>query len=181
MSIDLEKYTDKSKAAIQKAQMIATSMGHQQIGPEHLMEAMITDHDSVILDLIALASGNTFLLKNKIREIIDKNTSIEGSGAGSSHIGKDLAAVLIKAQELSKNSQDEYVTQERLFEAMLKLKGSNISAAIIAAGITEQSLESAIVKIRGGNKAGSVDSENSYNALRKYARDLNEATQNINR
>ena len=71
-AFNLDKFTEKAKQAIYDGQKTATGMYHQQIGPEHVLEAMTNDRDSGFLDLIALAGGNKNALKEEIRKLLDK-------------------------------------------------------------------------------------------------------------
>jgi ATP-dependent Clp protease ATP-binding subunit ClpB len=151
-------------------------MYHQQIGPEHVLEAMTNDRDSGFLDLIALAGGNKNALKEEIRKLLDKNTVVTGSGV-QSYISQDLTICLNKAQTIANAKGDEFVTLERILQGMLE-SGLGIGKAINSGGITGKMLEEAIAKIRSGQTADSSDSEARYNAIGKYCRDLTAMAQN---
>lgn len=175
-AFNLDKFTEKAKQAIYDGQKTATGMYHQQIGPEHVLEAMTNDRDSGFLDLIALAGGNKNALKEEIRKLLDKNPVVTGSGV-QSYISQDLTICLNKAQTIANAKGDEFVTLERILQGMLE-SGLGIAKAINSGGITAKMLEEAIAKIRAGQAANSSDSEARYNALGKYCRDLTAMAQN---
>ncbi len=175
-AFNLDKFTEKAKQAIYDGQKTATGMYHQQIGPEHVLEAMTNDRDSGFLDLIALAGGNKNALKEEIRKLLDKNPVVTGSGV-QSYISQDLTICLNKAQTIANAKGDEFVTLERILQGMLE-SGLGIAKAINSGGITAKILEEAIAKIRAGQAANSSDSEARYNALGKYCRDLTAMVQN---
>ncbi len=169
-AFNLEKFTEKAKDALHTAQKLAMGMYHQQIGPDHVLEAMMTDRESGILDLIALTGGDTNILKQEVRKLLDKHPVVTGEGATTSYLGQDLTICLNKAQAIA-NAKAEFVTQERILHGMLE-SGTPIAKALDLAGIKVKKLEEAIAKIRGGQKADSADSEAKYNALGKYCKDL---------
>lgn len=170
-SLDFDKLTDKAKSSVQDAQKIAISMGHQSIGPEHLLEAMITDRDSAVLDIIGLAQGELSLIKIENRKLLDKNTVVQGSGSVP-HLNRDCMSVLSRAQSLSNVNGDSFVAQDRIFQSMLESDGLAISGVIKASGIKSKTLEEAIKKIRSGSSTSSANAEGNYNALKKYSKDL---------
>ena len=171
MSIDFEKYTEKAKDSVNSAQKIAVSMQHQQICPEHILEAMITDKDSIVLTLLSIAKCSISLLKDKLREIMDRNTVVSGSNT-QPYLSRESIMCLVQAENLAKKHSDEYIAQDRLLQGMLESKTTEISKIMIESGLTSIALDEAIKEIRKGSSANSSDSEGSFNVLKKYTRNL---------
>ncbi|WP_339052475.1 ATP-dependent chaperone ClpB [Candidatus Lariskella endosymbiont of Epinotia ramella] len=171
--MDLEKFTDNSKAAIQQAHVSAVSMGNQQLTPEHLMEALLKSGDSVVLQLLSVCSISPELIQSKISEALGKLPKISGSGAsGQVFISQDMAKVLKKAEELASTHGDSFITTERLLQAMAEEKGSNIQNILDSSGLNSKKLESAINNLRRGRVADSPNAEQTFDAIRKYAKDV---------
>ena len=168
---NIEDFTNKAKKSLSDAQMFANSKNHQNIMPEHVLHEMLEDPDSIMHDLISISGGEVGILRSELLRALQRIPVVTGTGAVSAHMSKDLMSVLYNAKDLSKKNGDEYITQERIFQAMLQ-QGGNIANTINRSGILKDSLENAISKIRGGSSAGSADSEQSYRSLNKYAINL---------
>ncbi|MBK8837371.1 MAG: ATP-dependent chaperone ClpB [Hyphomonadaceae bacterium] len=170
--MDFERYTERARAAVQSAQTSALAGGHPQILPEHLIKAMFNDRDRLALNLIRAAGGDPDLAQASI----DKHLAALPRSTGGSQPGlsQDLARLFQLAEEDAKKAGDEYVTTERLLLSATKLKGK-AADALTAAGATTNALVKAIAELRKGRTADTATSEEKYEALKKYARDLTEA------
>ncbi|GAT76491.1 ClpB protein [Ehrlichia ruminantium] len=172
--MDLNKFTDISKNFIVQAQTSAVALGHQSLVPEHLLKVMLDDKDEIVEVLLTSCGCDVETLRNDVISALNKLPVVSGPGSGHIHLSKEMAQVLQEAVNLAKRHQDSYVTVERLLQALTIIKDSNVSRILIAHGVTPQKLESLIVNMRNGARADSVNSEQKFNALKKYAKDVTE-------
>lgn len=170
--MDFEKLTDKSKRFLQQSQTLAVRSDHQSLEPEHLLKVMLDDEDGTIIQFIRAAEGDVSALKNQIDIALSKLPVVDGPGAGQLRFSNDLAKILGQAVELAEKSGDKFVTVERIFQAMMLAKASNISEIIHESGITPQSFNQAVNTIRKGRTADSASAEDQFDALQKYAMDM---------
>ncbi|RMD63960.1 MAG: AAA family ATPase, partial [Alphaproteobacteria bacterium] len=173
--MDLEKYTERSRGFLQAAQGLALRSNHQQIRPEHLLKVLIDDSEGLAANLIRAAGGNPEQALSAVEAALNKLPRVEGSGAGQAYLGADLAKVCEQAEELAKKAGDSFVTAERLLLALAMAAQTPAGKALAEAGVTPQRLNEAINKLRQGRTADTATAEDTYDALKKYARDLTEA------
>ena len=174
--MDLEKLTDRARGFLQAAQTIAVREHHQQIRPTHYLKALLDDEQGMAAGLIGAAGGDGKRARAEADALVAKIPTVTGSGATSAPgIDGDLIRLLDQAQEISKKVGDQYVTVERILLAMALAKGSEVASAIAASGITPQTLNAAIDKLRQGRTADTQGSEDRYDALKRYSRDLTQA------
>ena len=172
--MDFEKYTERSRGFLQAAQSLALREGHQRFTPEHVLKVLLDDEEGLAAGLIKASSGDSRLALAAVEASLAKLPKVSGGGAGQVYLAPELARVFDTAQKLATKSGDSFVTAERLLQA-LAMEKSEASAALKNAGVTPQGLNTAINAIRKGRTADSSSAEQSYDALKKYARDLTEA------
>ncbi|MFQ5466824.1 MAG: ATP-dependent chaperone ClpB [Kiloniellaceae bacterium] len=172
--MDFEKYTERSRGFIQAAQGLALRGDHQQITPEHLLKVLLDDSEGLAANLIRMAGGDSARALEATEAALAKLPRIEGSGAGQAYLGAELAKVFEQAEALAKKAGDSFVTAERLLLALAMAAATPAAKALAAAGVTPQRLNGAIEQLRKGRTADSATAEESYDALKKYARDLTE-------
>ncbi|NNG04116.1 MAG: ATP-dependent chaperone ClpB [Inquilinus sp.] len=172
--MDFEKYTERSRGFVQAAQTIALRQGHQQLTPEHLLKALLDDQEGLAANLIRAAGGDAKRALAGVDSALKKLPTVEGGGAGQVYLTRELSRVMESAEQLAAKASDQFVTAERLLLALVMAKGSPAAAALADAGITAQGLNAAIEDVRKGRRADSATAEDTYEALKKYARDLTE-------
>ena len=175
--MDFEKYTERSRGFLQSAQALALREGHQRFSPEHVLKVLLDDEEGLAAGLIKAAGGNAALALAETEAVLRKMPKVSGGGAGQVYLAPELARVFDVAQKLATKAGDSFVTAERLLQA-LAMEKSEASSILKAAQVTPQGLNAAINDIRKGRTADSSSAEESYDALKKYARDLTEAAQN---
>ncbi len=168
--MNFENYTQKTQNILQKSQSLALGNDHQKIMPEHLISAMLEEEEDLIVKIINLCSGNFTLLKAELKNSFNKITKV--SGAGSVTISGETARILLLAEKIASQNNDQFITIERLFQAILEDDNNNGALIIKGCGISISVLRDAIKKIRGNAKADSATAEGNYQALEKYADDL---------
>src|SRR6478752_2359408 len=176
--MDFEKLTDRARGFVQAAQTIAVREHHQRITPAHLLKALLDDEQGMAAGLIQAAGGDAKAAKREVDELVAKLPAVTGSGATQAPgIDGDAIRILDQAEQIAKKAGDSYVTVERILLAMALAKGTDVGGALAKAGVTPQSLNAAIDKLRGGRTADTQGAEDRYDALKKYARDLTAAAE----
>ncbi len=170
--MDLEKFTERSRGFLQAAQTLALRSGHQRLTPEHLLKVLLDDKDGLAAGLLRNSGADPARALAAIETALDKQPKVEGSGAGQVYMGPELARVLDQAEKLAEKAGDGFVTAERLLLALALTSDGATGRILKDAGATPQGLNAAINEIRKGRTAQSASAEDSYDALKKYARDL---------
>ena len=168
--MNINNFTIKSQEAIQQAQLIAQDNGHQQIENEHIFKALTEVEEDVMPFLIKKLGINFSLVQQILEKELQSFPKVEG---GDLQFSREAGKTLNEASIIAKNMDDEYVSIEHLFLAILKSK-SKIARILKDQGATEKHLNAAITELRNGNKVTSQSAEDSYNSLKKYANNLNE-------
>ncbi|MEM8623650.1 MAG: Clp protease N-terminal domain-containing protein, partial [Pseudomonadota bacterium] len=172
--MDLSKFTDRSRGFLQNCQSIALREGHQRLTPEHLLHAMLEDEAGFAAALIGAAGGDAGTAATGARAAVAKLPKISG-GNGQVYMDASLGRVLEEASQIATKAGDSVVTVERMLMALALAKGTEAARVLESAGLKPQALEKAIQDVRKGRTADSTSAEDSYEALKKYARDLTEA------
>ncbi len=173
--MNIEKYTDRAKGFLQAAQTIALRDGHQQFTPEHLLKALLDDGEGMAAGLIERSGGQPKLALQLTDVALAKLPKVSGGGAGGLNLTPGLARVFATAEKAAEKAGDSFVTVERMLLALAVEKDTEAGKVLAKAGVTPQGLNAAIEAIRKGRTADSASAEQSYDALKKYARDLTAA------
>jgi ATP-dependent Clp protease ATP-binding subunit ClpB len=174
--MDLEKLTERARGFLQAAQTIAVREHHQRIVPAHLLKALLDDDQGMAAGLIQAAGGDAKAAQRAVDALVAAVPSVTGSGATSAPgLDGDTIRILDQAEQVAKKAGDSFVTVERILLAMALAKGSDVGKVLADAGVTPQGLNAAIEKLRGGRTADTQSSEDRYDALKRYTRDLTQA------
>ncbi|MFS0710831.1 ATP-dependent chaperone ClpB [Brevundimonas phoenicis] len=171
--MNLDLYSDRAKQAVQSAQSLALARRHQQFAPEHLLKVLLEERDGLARKLIDQAGGDPSAVELVTEGLLKKRPQVEG-GSGQLYLDGDTARVFSAAEEAAKKAGDAFVTTERLLAAIAK-EGGAAAEALKSAGVTAKKLDDAVAEIRKGKTADSAGAEDSFDALKRYARDLTEA------
>ncbi len=173
--MNLEKFTDRAKGFLQAAQTIAIRMNHQRISPEHIAKALLEDSEGMAAGLIAKSGGDAPRAVAGIDALLAKVPAVSGSGAQATPgLDNDAVRLLDQAGQVATKAGDGYVTVERLLLAMVLSTATPVGKAFADAGLKADALNAAINDLRGGRAADTASSEDRYEALKKFARDLTE-------
>ena len=173
--MNLEKFTDRAKGFLQAAQTVAIRLNHQRISPAHLLKALLDDEQGMAAQLIQRAGGNPGVAITEVDNALAKVPAVSGGGAQQTPgLDNDAVRALDSAEQLAEKAGDSFVPVQRLLQA-LALADNDAGKALKAAGIDAKSLEAAIQEVTGGRTADSAGAEESYDAMKKYARDLTQA------
>jgi len=170
--MDIERYSERARGFLQAAQSLALRSQHQGLTAEHLLKVLLDDREGLAANLLQAAGADPKRALDEVDAALDKLPKVQGSA--QPYLTSELARVFEQAEGLAEKAGDSYVTAERLLLALALAKGTGAAKALNAAGVTPQSLNSAINNIRKGRTADSPTAEQGYDALKKYARDLTE-------
>lgn len=168
--MNINNLTIKSQEALQGALQIASSNGQQSVETAHFMKAL----NQVGEDVVGFLYGKLGVNQDLLNQTLDKMISSFGKvSGGSPYLSNDLNNLVMKATDHARKMGDEYVSLEHFLLGVLDVKDA-VSKLYKDAGVSKKELEKAISELRGGKKVHSQSSEDTYNALKKYAINLNE-------
>src|SRR5215211_4367278 len=170
----IEKFTDRAKGFLQAAQTIAIREYHQRVTPEHLLNALLDDEQGAANGLIRAAGGDPARAKQAVDAELAGQPKVSGGGAGQPQFTPDIVRVLDAAQQQATRAGDEFVAQDRLLVA-LAASETAAGRALRGAGADAQRLEAAVADFRKGRTVNSQNAEETFDALKKYARDITAA------
>ena len=173
--MNIQKFTQKSIEAVNQCEKLSMEYGNQEIEQEHLLYALLTIDDSLILKLIEKMEINSEHFVGRARAALEKRVKVQG---GQPYVGQYLNKVLISAEDEAKRMGDEYVSVEHLFLSMIQNPNKEIKAIFQEYGITRERFLKALSEVRGNQRVTSDNPEATYDTLEKYGQDLVEKARN---
>jgi ATP-dependent Clp protease ATP-binding subunit ClpB len=174
--MNLNKFTVKAQEAVQAATEIAASQNHQGLEPAHLMKAFLQDEQSVVRALLERVGANVQALSERTDAALDRLPKVSGASVSGTYLGSDLKPVLDRALKEAEALGDEYVATEHLLLAMAEARDP-VGEALRQQQVTKARVLEALRALRGGQRVQDPYAESKYDALGRYARDLNEAAE----
>lgn len=169
--MQLEKFTMKSQEALQEAQRLAQSKGHQQIEPEHLLKILLAQPEEIVPSVLRKMGTEVQAIKAEMDEAVNNLPQVSGAGL-QIYMSSTLNQILEKAFTIADKMKDEYVSQEHLVLAILDASHTKASQALTGHGVNKDTFLKALVSIRGNQRITDPNPEEKYQALEKYGRDL---------
>jgi ATP-dependent chaperone protein clpB len=169
--MDFEKLTNKSKELVQDVVNLASRRKHQYIAPEHLLKVLLDDKDGLITGLLENAGGNVADIRRAADDAVERIPQVSGA-AVQSLMSQDFTRVMQEAEKLADKAGDQFVTTERILQALTMTDGTKAYDILRNAGVTAARLNQAINDYRKGRVADSESSEENFEALKKYAIDI---------
>lgn len=167
--MNINKFTQNSMQAVQNCEKIAYDYGNQELAQEHLLYALVTQDDSLILKLLEKMSIQGPLFINRVEELLNKRPKVQG---GQVFVGQDLNNALIHAEDEAKQMGDEYVSVEHIFLSLLKYASRDLKPLFREFGISREGFLHALSTVRGNQRVTSDNPEATYDTLNKYGQDL---------
>ena len=174
--MDLNKFTQKSVEAIQNCQKLAYEYGNQEIDQEHLLYSLLTMEDSLIAKLIGKMEINDQGFINQAEKLVAKRVKV--SGQVQVYLSSSLNQALMQAEEEAKQMDDEYVSVEHLFLALLAKPNNELKQLFKNFDITRNKFLQALSTVRGNQRVTSDNPEATYDSLKKYGEELVEKARN---
>ena len=167
--MNINKFTQNSMQAVQGCEKVAYEYGNQEIEQEHLLYALVTQNDSLILKLLEKMEIQKELFINRVEEALRKRTKVQG---GQVYIGQDLNKALIHAEDEATQMGDEYISVEHIFLALIKQPNREVKAIFKEFNITRERFLQVLSTVRGNQRVTSDNPEATYDTLNKYGSDL---------
>ncbi len=167
--MNISKFTQKSQEVVQGCEKVAMDYGHQEIGEEHLLLAMMTVEDSLIRKLIDKMGIEAQVFEAQIQGLLQKRPKVSG---GELHIDKFLNETLVYAEDEAKQMGDEYVSVEHLFLSLLAHPSREIKDLFQTCQIDRERFLQVLSEVRGNQRVTSDNPEATYDTLEKYGQDL---------
>ncbi len=170
--MQFDKFTLKSQEAIQSAQQLAKDNDNQEIQTAHLVKAIMTQPEGVVVPVLQKMGVDPSLTLSDINQIIENFPRVSGQGVGQNYVSRELQQILDASFGIAKQMQDQFVSQEHLFLAVLRKTDSSVCKALKNRGIDEKRFLQALSVIRGSHRVTDQYPEQKYQALEKYGRNL---------
>ena len=173
MEFNFNKFTVKAQETVKNAIEIAQNYNNQIVEPEHLLAAILQDESNVAVSIIHKSGANINQMRIKIGELLERLPKVSGSGIGNQQLSVNMAKLFDRSSEETKTLKDEYVSNEHLLLALSEDK-SVAGKLLNENGIDKNIILTALKEIRGNQRVTSQNPEDTYQALQKYGRDLND-------
>lgn len=167
-----DKFTIKAQEVVQESQSIAEKHEHQQIEPEHLLMALISQQEGIVIPLLQKLGVDPAVVLKRVEEALQKIPKVYGGGGGQLYISPRSKKVLDQSFKEAERLKDEYVSTEHIFIAITDEKGGEASRILSSLGVTKDTLYNVLVSIRGSQRVTDPNPEEKYQALKRYGRDL---------
>lgn len=172
--MDLNQMTDRLQKGIMDAQSLAIRSNHQEVDEPHLFLSLMNQADSLMNTILGKMELNPQIMMDDLTKELTKIPQVSGSGAeqGKIYISSRLQQILVKAEDFQKKFTDDYLSVEHVLLAAAFANYSTLKKILNSHGISEEKLLKAIKEVRGNQKVTSQNPEATYDALKKYGRDL---------
>ncbi|MFN5843638.1 MAG: Clp protease N-terminal domain-containing protein, partial [Bacteroidota bacterium] len=168
--MNLNKFTIKAQEAVQQAQQLAFDEKNPAIEPVHILKALLSTDEDVIPYLLKKSQANLSLIQSRMNDLIKRLARTEG---GDIYLSNSASQALMRAQSSIRDFKDEFVSVEHILLGLLN--GKDDTARLLKdAGLSEGTLKQAILELRKGSTIDSQSADTTFNALNKYAINLNE-------
>jgi ATP-dependent Clp protease ATP-binding subunit ClpB len=171
--MNFNKFTIKAQEAVQAALELAQNENHQAVEPSHVLKALISDSENVVVTILNKLGVSV----NPLREDLDKKIKsfpiVKGASVSGQYLSNATKGVFDQAQKQAADLEDEYISSEHIFIAITNSK-SEAGSLLKDRGVTKEQILKVLRDVRGSQKVDDPNAESRYNALKKYARDLNE-------
>ncbi|MCC6652283.1 MAG: ATP-dependent chaperone ClpB [Candidatus Eisenbacteria bacterium] len=171
--MNIDRFTVKSREALERAQRIARDRAHQELQPEHLLAALLQEEGGTTLAVLQKLGVQPSSLDSATDAALARLPRVQG---GQAYLGDALRSTLDRAESQAERLKDEFVSVEHLLLAMTDpSQPTGVQRLLARAGVTEEALLKALATVRGGQRVTDDSPEDKYQALTKYGRDLTAA------
>ncbi len=171
--MNLQKFTVKAQEAVQTAMEMAASNNHQGVEPAHMLKAFLADPDGITTSILRRLGASAEALRQKANAALDPLPKVTGASVSGQYLGDELKKVFDRARAEADVMNDEYVSTEHLLIGLVESKGM-IGQALRDQGASKKAVRDVLEDVRGGQSADDPHAESRYEALARFARDLND-------
>ncbi len=172
--MQLDRLTLKAQEALQQAKAIAEQRNHQQIDVEHLLFALLTQREGIVIPILQKLGANVELILSQLDGELNRIPKVTGGGAGQVYLSSRLNEILNAAWKEAERLMDEYLSTEHLLIAIAEEKRGASSQILQRSGVTKDAIYRVLQEIRGPHRVTDQNPEEKYQALKRYSRDLTE-------
>ena len=169
--MQVDRYTQKVQEALHNCQVIAARYGHQQVEPEHLLEALLEQPEGLAPRLFEAMGVDLRILRQRLESYLKSLPSVRGATGGQLYVSQRFHRVLARAEEEARKFKDEYISVEHLLLAMLDDEGA-CGRLLREMGVDRERFMETLKKVRGSQRVTSPTPEDTYQALERFGRDL---------
>ncbi len=169
-----DKFTLKVQEAIQDAQSLAQTMGHQAIEPEHLLICFLRQEEGIVGSILNKLNVSLQKIEQELNNQLKKQPSVQGTDTGQVYMSGRLNKIFDKSLTEAAQLKDEYVSAEHVLIAMAEEKEGHVGKILRQAHVTKDNIFKVLVDIRGNQRVTDPNPEGKYQALERYAKDFNE-------
>ncbi|MEX1008565.1 MAG: ATP-dependent chaperone ClpB [Acidimicrobiia bacterium] len=173
MPLDPNKLTHKTSEALAAAQALARERNHSQLTPEHLLAALVSQPESVVLPVLERVGVSSKVVRDRVDELLARLPKVYGQTAQQAQLSTDAYAALEAADAQRTDLGDDYLSTEHLLLAMTAVTGG-VGDLLRSLGVTRDAVLSALKEVRGSHRVTSENPEEQYQALERFGRDLTE-------
>src|SRR5690606_360429 len=171
--MNLQKFTVKAQEAVQEAAQLAAARNHQGIEPPHLLRAFLSDTSGIVVSILQRLGASVEALAGRADQAMERLPVVTGASVSGQYVGNDLKKVFDRALAEAELLQDEYISSEHLLIALAESKDA-AGQALQQQGVTKEKILQVLKDVRGSQRASDPHAESRYEALKRFARDLNE-------
>ena len=173
MALDPNKLTRKTGEALAAAQALAREANHSQVTPDHLLAALVSQPESVVLPVLERIGVAAKIVRDRVDEALGRQPKVYGQTAQNARLSPDSYQVLEAADAQRADLGDDYLSTEHLLLAMSEVAGG-VGDLLRSLGVTHEALLAALQQVRGSHRVTSENPEEQYQALERFGRDLTE-------
>lgn len=170
--MNIDKMTLRVQQALNEANVTAMKFNHQQIDLIHLFSALAEQDDGLVPNIFNKMGIQIKSIKDAINKELDSMPKVLGEGVGNVYITRKVEEVLIKAEEISRQFEDSYVSVEHLMLAIMEIDNNQVSRILKQYGVTKDKFLKVLSEVRGSQRVETQDPEGTYDALVKYGTNL---------
>ena len=170
--MNMNQFTQKTLAALQRSQALAVEYGHPEVQPEHMMLALTEDGNDLIPQLLGKCGASAEALRASLEETLSRMPHASGAGSSNVYLAKDTEKALLEAERTAEQMKDEYLSVEHVWLGLCARPSAGAGRALQAAGYSGDAFLKALSQVRGAARVTSDSPEETYDALKKYGSDL---------
>ena len=170
--MNMNQFTQKTLAALQRSQALAVEYGHPEVQPEHMMLALTEDGNDLIPQLLGKCGASVEALRSSLEETLSRMPHASGAGSSNVYLAKDTEKALLEAERTAEQMKDEYLSVEHVWLGLCARPSAGAGRALQAAGYRGDAFLKALSQVRGAARVTSDSPEETYDALKKYGSDL---------
>ena len=170
--MNMNQFTQKTLAALQRSQALAVEYGHPEVQPEHMMLALTEDQNDLIPQLLGKCGASVDALRSSLEETLSRMPHASGAGSANVYLAKDTEKALLEAERTAEQMKDEYLSVEHVWLGLCARPSAGANRALQAAGYKGDAFLKALSQVRGAARVTSDSPEETYDALKKYGSDL---------